>query len=183
MNSTRTPNPATAKHDTRALRPPVSTSASHPGELLRCATEPVARLLTASFSPSRFAANFRSVHEPQALLCAADFCVFEVNNGGFAQLFFNLTGVMAPEAVRGLQMLDLGQLAQLMEQAMSTFGTRYPRSSGARRETLETLTTESESDPFALLNRLFWKSPGSADFRQHADAYVARNLSEFFQLT
>lgn len=58
---------------------------------------------------------------------AGHFCQSEVCSGGFEQLFWNPTGVLAPEAVEGFREIGLPQLAALIESAIDLLGPPYPR--------------------------------------------------------
>ena len=77
--------------------------------------------------PDVFLETFNKVPLKAGLLYAAYFCQFEVCNGGFNQFFSNNTGVLAPEAVRGLRAIEQNQIADLVEKAMNSFGNEYPR--------------------------------------------------------
>lgn len=51
----------------------------------------------------------------------------EVHNGGFAQLFFNSTGVLAPEAIAGFRSLGMPMVADVVAASLTIFPTPYPR--------------------------------------------------------
>jgi len=61
------------------------------------------------------------------LLYAAHFCLSEVHNGGFLQLFWNSTGVLVPEAIEGYQALGMPKLAATFASAAGVLGSAYPR--------------------------------------------------------
>ena len=58
-----------------------------------------------------------------ALLYAAHFCQSEVCNGGFHQLFYNSTGVLAPEAVWGFHAIGQHKVAETVQAAMDVIGS------------------------------------------------------------
>ncbi|CAN5394672.1 hypothetical protein BH09PSE1_BH09PSE1_02510 [soil metagenome] len=51
----------------------------------------------------------------------------EVHNGGFAQLFFNSTGVLVPEAIAGFRTLGMPMIADIVSAATTIFPMPYPR--------------------------------------------------------
>lgn len=63
----------------------------------------------------------------------------EINNGGFHQLFFNSTGDLVPDAIEAARDVGTGDLAELVERAITPLGLTYPRDRFARQETLEAL--------------------------------------------
>jgi hypothetical protein len=52
--------------------------------------------------PAIFRKTYNSVPREAGLMFAAHYCQSEVCSGGFEQLFWDPTGVLAPEAVRGI---------------------------------------------------------------------------------
>lgn len=171
------------KEDTRPFLPPGELVTNPPGALYKSALEPLWSWVSfPGDSPHRFGRCWRKAAEPQALLFAADLCVFEVCNGGFTQLFFNTTGILAPEAARAFVLLELPEVAQLVDAAVAMFGAPYPRKTVDRHPRLEALM-EKHGEPFFDLDQRFWALVPYDSFPALADAYVARNLSRFFQLT
>jgi hypothetical protein len=63
--------------------------------------EPVWDEINIYDGPDVFLETFQKVPLKIGYLYAVHFCQSEVCNGGFGQFFFNSTGVLAPEAVRG----------------------------------------------------------------------------------
>src|SRR6516225_2062870 len=95
-------------------------------------------------SADDFLRTFAQFPEPAGHLLAVRWCESEVCNGGSHQFFTNLTGVLAPEATRGLRAINLPTIAEIVEKAMALFGTRYPRENQERRQILSALA----DDPF-----------------------------------
>lgn len=182
--ATRAPKKRTVeKEDTRPFLPPRELVTHPPGALYRAAIGPLQHWIEfPGDSPYRFGRLWKKAAEAQALLYAADLCVFEVCNGGFTQLFFNTTGMLAPEASRAFAMLQLPEVAQLVDAALAMFGDPYPRKTAERHPRLEKLMEEC-GEPFFDLDQRFWALVPYENFPALADAYVARNLSRFFQLT
>ena len=106
----------------------------------------------------------------------------EVANGGFHQLFTNSTGILAPEAVGGLQKLGLTELYNIAREALDFFPLPYPRSQRDRIAFLNAAvpanTSENSSeqwDPFYALNGQFYASAEFEDLDAILDAYATRN--------
>ena len=123
-------------------------------------------------SPAIFLKTFSTVPEPLGLLFAVVLTQFEVLNGGFAQFFWNGTGVLAPEAVRGFQVLGQPAVAGTVERAMAYFGTVYPRERAKRQRALPTPLYPS----FDELDREFVEHLYSerGGFEAATDAYIDR---------
>jgi len=121
-------------------------------------------------SANAFLSTFAQVPEPAGHLLAVRWCESEVCNGGFHQFFTNLTGVLAPEATRGLRAINLPTIAEIVEKAMALFGTRYPRENQERRQILSALA----DDPFSALDRAFYDSTADDVLYDAADAYAAQ---------
>lgn len=62
---------------------------------------------------SSFFESISDVPHPLLLLYAAHFCLSELDNGGFLQLFWNSTGVLVPEAVEGYTAIGMPKLAAI----------------------------------------------------------------------
>jgi Domain of unknown function (DUF4375) len=78
-------------------------------------------------TPSTFLARFQRVPRRAGLLYAGNWCVSEVDNGGFLQFFWNTTGILAPEALECLEAVGAEGAAQALADAMRHFGRSYPR--------------------------------------------------------
>jgi len=108
-------------------------------------------------------------------LLAVHWCMSEVCNGGLDQFFFNSTGVLAPEAVRGFQAIGMDELSECLAQAMGLLGTTYPRDSTERDEAMEKLYDHQNGAVELwdqLDNRFFEKVD---DCAVAADAYAAKH--------
>jgi len=85
---------------------------------------------------SEYLTTITAEPRPLVLLFAADLCGAEVLNGGFLQLFYNPTGVVVPEAIEGLLVVGMPELAAVVEQAIKPLGSPYPRDQEDRQEAL-----------------------------------------------
>jgi hypothetical protein len=94
--------------------------------------------------PEVFLADFGNLPRAHQVAFAAGWFQGEVLNGGLTQFFANDTGVLAPEAVEACRTVGMLRLAGKLAEAMSWFGTAYPRDRGTRKQALE---------QYALLHR------------------------------
>lgn len=130
--------------------------------------------------PDAFLGQYNSSPEASRILFAAHWCQSEINNGGFEQFFSNSTGVLAPEGVQAFRAIGMPQTAALIEQAMATFGSNYPRDRSEREDALEAIWEASGNDeaaPFDDLDETFFKLVESENggFDAAADSYAASN--------
>jgi len=72
------------------------------------------------------AASIADIPRHIVLLYAAHMCQSEVHNGGFLQLFWNSTGIIAPDATEAYKTIGMPILASLVEQALQPLGLPYP---------------------------------------------------------
>lgn len=70
-------------------------------------------------------------------LHAAMWTQAEVGNGGFAQLFSNSTGILAPEAERGFRSIGMPMCADVVADAVGMFGPTFPRDRDQRNQLLD----------------------------------------------
>jgi Domain of unknown function (DUF4375) len=149
-----------------------------PGGRYWSLVKPVWRSISIHGGSEKFLRQFRRVPAPVGHLFAAHWCQSEVRNGGLHQFFSNSTGVLAPEALEGFRAIGLGELAELLAEAMAFFGRPYPREQGARRDLLSRQEGErrEEWDPFYRLDDRFYEWLDAEDDRweRAADAYADR---------
>lgn len=121
--------------------------------------------------------------EPLLVLAALQ-CDGEVCNGRFRQFFRNSTGILAPEAVDGFDLLGFPACAKALREAMSRFGVPYPRGRWERHRIMEELefpggdpklVTEYDPDTNALLNKwhLVTRKPFVEPFATMDDLYFS----------
>lgn len=91
-------------------------------------------------------------------------------NGGLRQFFFNTTGVLAPEAISGLDAVGMPHAAQVLERATRFFGTPYPR---IRSERLKRVLWDG-ADSFAELSLELeeYLETEAGGWEKAADAYA-----------
>jgi hypothetical protein len=102
----------------------------------------------------------------------------ETNNGGLHQFFFNDAGKLAPDALRGLEMVGAPATASILHRAMSVFPAGViPADQAERREYLcEKLTPEQEELLDDLTTQFFKCREPVAEL---LDAYIERHPEQF----
>ncbi len=128
-----------------------------------------------------FLQGFMETPEHAAHLFALHWCASEVCNGGFHQFFFNSTGVLAPEAVAGLKAIGMPQTANVVAEAMASFGEPFPRDREERQDALDALTLQCGTEgqwqsPFHDIDARFYDLLGreNGGMETAAEAYAAR---------
>ncbi len=96
----------------------------------------IAGKIEATKGPEEYFASIARLPRSHVLLYAIFFAGAEVNNGGFSQLFYNSTGMVAPEAREGFAAIGMPKIAGLFSQAMQIFGAAYPRDPDVRRQAI-----------------------------------------------
>jgi hypothetical protein len=172
--------------DTRGARPDARTISSlNPGELYGKAIEPLWKRVSIFGGPKEFLQQLLDVCREQGLLFSAHWCMSEVCNGGFHQFFSNPTGVLAPEAIRGFELIDASAVADLARKATALLGSPYPREHERRIAALESILRpgdkRKEWDPFYEFDEKVYAWGGSEKFAATADQYVRSNLDVCFK--
>ncbi len=126
---------------------------------------------------------YRGLTKPQQVLFPTHWLCCEVYNGGFHQYFTNPTGHHAPEAILSFRELRLHDIAEIVQKAVSVFGSEFPRTRDGRQAFLAKFEGDdsSEWDPFFFMDDEFYeaiKIAGAPDlcdedrFTQAAKEYV-----------
>ena len=120
--------------------------------------------------PGVFRQTYNSVPRESGLIFAAHHCQWEVCSGGFEQFFWNPTGVLAPEAVKGFREIGLLRAAVLVEGAIELLGPPYTRDRGKRKSRLSQLPQGA----FDTVDETFFASIKleNGGFRAAANRYV-----------
>lgn len=130
------------------------------GEIYWKAIEPIWKKISIYDGGDVFLKQFGAVRPELGHLFAAHWCKSEIDNGGFHQFFYNPTGVLAPEAAEGFQAIGLSDTAELIREAIKSFGSPYPREQEVRMAFLDAITGNSRAkwDPFYKLDNRFYDS-------------------------
>jgi hypothetical protein len=117
-------------------------TSERPGELSWSLIEPYWERISIYDGADTFRREFDRTPGVVANLFAGHWCVTEVRNGGFHQLFWNSTGVLAPEAAAAFEQIQLPDLASTVREAIAFFPEPYPRDREVRQLTLEAYEQE-----------------------------------------
>lgn len=142
--------------------------------------DPILDEVVTSESPKAYFTSIAQLPRPQVLLHAIFFTAAEVNNGGFSQLFYNSTGILAPDAKEAFDAIGMPQTALLISEAMQLFGPTYPRDWDVRREALMKMAEDFLAGPDA-------NQDGARQFRYpdevvSSDALLQSLSSLFYEL-
>jgi hypothetical protein len=133
------------------------TTAPRPGARYWAAVESIWDAIDIYGNPVSFLRQIRAVKPMAGHLFAAHWCQSEVRNGGFHQFFGNPTGILAPEAVAGFAAIGIFEWAEILAEAMTFFGTPYPRERNKRMSMLPRGPGKRECwDPFYQLDERFY---------------------------
>jgi hypothetical protein len=122
----------------------------------------------------QFLAKFSHAPTRVGHLYAAHWCQSEVRNGGFYQFFSNTTGLLAPEALKAFDAINLTEWTETLAAAIAYFGSVYPRERANRIAQLPARQRGREWDPFDQLNERFfdWLHHPNNDWNRAADEYA-----------
>lgn len=126
--------------------------------------------------PDRFLADIKNTPDWRVHLLSVHWCDSEVCNGGFDQFFYNGTGVLAPEALRGYEAIGRADLADLLRQAMTRLRHDYPRGRAARQRALKGGLFRKRPD-FKDLDDRYYKLISEPDLYDTLDAYAAKHAT------
>jgi hypothetical protein len=114
--------------------------------------DPLVQAIYIYDGPDAFLASIDTVPRGATLVFAADFCLYEIQNGGLLQFFSNSTGVLAPEALEGFAAIGMPDLAAVLGTAVSLLGQLYPRQREARIKALLVAAGNSEEPITTILS-------------------------------
>jgi len=147
-----------------------------PGDAYRHALDQVLDKISIYDGEEAFSEQFLKANLKQRHLFASHWCQSEVRNGGFLQFFWNITGILAPEAVIAFRAIKMPNAATLIERAMRFFGLIYPRDRIKRIEMLDAYKTQTppKHSPFDATDAEFLKllDVESGGFEIAADKYA-----------
>lgn len=93
--------------------------------------------------------------ESERHICAIEQLVAEVNNGGFAQYYFNSAGNHWEDALNGLAAIGASKRHKLMAATIERFGHSKPSSVRTARTAQLSKVVRQEEDPFSKQDK-FW---------------------------
>jgi hypothetical protein len=134
--------------------------------------------------PKTTMAGLSKLTSGQRASFTASWCDSEICNGGFHQLFFNSTGVLAEEAVKGFRLIGADSYADLISKAISVFPNHeLPLHRGKRIKALESIPSDRLEEEFSPLEERYYKlhEGKGTDWERRAIRYIRSHGSEFFK--
>lgn len=121
--------------------------------------------------------NTGSLSNPERIFFITQVCEMEVNNGGFAQFFFNSSGNLASELVSAFQEIGAPKTAEICGTALNAFGQELPFDWEERRELLDKLASDEIDRILSECDDAFYRY--EEDLNALNYAYVLQNKADF----
>ncbi|MBE6688904.1 MAG: DUF4375 domain-containing protein [Ruminococcaceae bacterium] len=96
--------------------------------------------------------NMETLNGEQKVFYITQSLEMEVNNGGFAQFFFNSSGMFGNELVSSFEKIGAMKTAEICKKAISIYGDKVPADRDEREEILTTDDETEEERIEAILN-------------------------------
>ena len=109
---------------------------------------------------------------PQRYVLAIQWYIFEVNNGGHDQFFFNSTGIVWKDALQGFRAIGHSRAAAVLQKAADKLGGDPPLDRTARQDLLGDDTLDFEECDKAFYEIGDWDEVLKDYIRAHADDFV-----------
>lgn len=104
--------------------------------------------------------GWNSLTEAEKHICAIEELNGEVNNGGFAQYYFNSGGDHWKDALRGLAAIRATERHKIMATTIEMFGQAEPSSDRDARNSQLSKVVRKKEDPFSEQDTAWYKSEG-----------------------
>lgn len=101
----------------------------------------------------------------------------EVNNGGFAQFFYNSSGALSGELVHSLTEIGAYKTAEICRKALSAFGADMPVDRAEREEFLDKMFSKELDDILNQCDNDFYKYEEDLDELNYA--YMMKHREYF----
>ena len=121
--------------------------------------------------------NMDALSDPERIFLIALTCEIEVNNGGFAQYFYNSSGNYAGELENAFQKIGAVKLAEICRTALDAFGAELPSDVEERRELLAKLKSDEIDNVLDECDNAFYRY--EEDLNSLIYAYVLKNKADF----
>jgi hypothetical protein len=115
---------------------------------------------------------------PQRYVFAIQWYVAEVNNGGHDQFYFNSTGIVWEDALKGFEVIGVLKNVDIVKESVARMGGKPSKDRDKRNEQLEQAYGDDEDgDLFGDLDDLFYKSESEMD--ELLNTYIKANTKDF----
>ena len=121
--------------------------------------------------------NMDALSDPERIFLIALTCEIEVNNGGFAQYFYNSSGNFAGELENAFREVGAVKLAEICRTALDAFGAELPSDVEERRGLLAKLKSDKIDNVLDECDTAFYQN--EEDLNSLIYAYVLKNRADF----
>lgn len=118
-----------------------------------------------------------ALSEAERVFYIAQLCESEVNNGGFAQFFFNSSGNFSCELVHAFTEIGAMKTAQICKAALGAFGKELPARLDERQVALDILGSDEVDKILEECDSAFYKYED--DLTSLNYTYIQKNKSSF----
>jgi len=113
---------------------------------------------------------------PQRYVFAIQCYMAEVNNGGHWQFYYNSTGLVYPDVLRGFQEIGHQQAYDILNETIALAGGEFSLDRSRRVRQLDRLS-DSQNDAMEALDMAFFEID---DLDEKMMAYIRANESDFY---
>ena len=99
----------------------------------------------------------------------------EINNGGHSQFYFNSTGIVWEDAMKGFERIGLTEGKEIIEESVKRFGTRPSFDREDRENALDKL-----NEDFDDLDSRFYKLDSAVNITEKIADYILKNKTAFY---
>ena len=115
---------------------------------------------------------------PQRYVFAIQWYSAEVNNGGHDQFYYNSTGIVWEDALKGFEAIGALKNASIVQESAVRMGGRPSKDRDKRNDQLElAYNNADDSDLFGDLDDSFYKS--ESEMYEVLNAYIRANTKDF----
>lgn len=111
---------------------------------------------------------------PQRYLFAIEWYIAEVNNGGHDQFYFNSTGIVWEDALKGFEAIGASKNVEILKESIARIGGNPSKDHMTRQENLLDIKELDLSD----LDKLYYESEG--DVMNLLCSYIKANAKDFY---
>lgn len=125
--------------------------------------------------PEEYERSLTKLSRPQRLMFALFWYRAEVNNGGHHQFYSNSTGIVWKDALDALRVLELPEMAEVLEKSTQRFGDAPSLDRKKRNQQLHELALQ-----FNDLDERYYAAESKADLDARVLAYMRAHAADFY---
>lgn len=123
----------------------------------------------------RYEKSLESFSTEQRLIFASMWYMSEVNNGGHDQFYYNSTGIVWPDALKGFEVLGLSEVVSIIKESVERMGGNPSRDREARYDQLN-----SCEEGFSDLDDKFYDFENNVNIDDVMLKYVKLHRDKFY---